>query len=174
MDSRVTRAIVGLIIIGLVVYWQFGLLQYGKGYTASDEATAIYEAMQKGEATDYLEDEISGHFDVISFKESKEGKVLTIKIDNSGNKATEPQGGSKVYTRYIYKYGGLLLATSEKLKFVEWQTVDGDSPGVRTCTVKTYYHLSHTYTRDYIKKYAKSAKGLQELMDKSDEMQKIE
>ena len=46
MNSKVTRAIVGLVIIGLVVYWQFGLLQYGKGYTASDEATDIYNAMK--------------------------------------------------------------------------------------------------------------------------------
>lgn len=173
MNNRISRAIVGLIIIGLVVYWQMGITQYGKGYTASTLAKDVYAAEQDGTAMEFLEGKIEKHFDVISFKLNDSQKILRIKINNEGNKATDSDSGTNAYTRYIYKYGGLLLATSDKLKYVEWQTVGGDKPETRTCTLKTYNHLSHVYVKDYIKKYGKSAKGLEELMDKADEMQKI-
>lgn len=173
MKRSTKNIIAGLLIIGVVVYWQFGLLQYGRGYTASAEAKAIYKAEQNGTALEYLENKVSAHFDIISYKVSESGKVLNIRINNDGDQATGTKSGNNAYTRYIYKYGALFLATTDKLKYVEWQTVGGTSPGIRTCTQKTYSHLSHVYSRDYIKKYGGSAKGLQELIDKANEQHKI-
>ena len=173
MKRRTKNIIAGLLIIAVVIYWQFGLLQYGRGYTASAEAKAIYAAEQKGTALEYLEDKVSAHFDIVSYKVNESGKILTIKINNEGDKATGTKTGNNAFTRYIYRYGALFLATTSKLKYVEWQTVGGSSPGIRTCTQKTYSHLSHVYSHDYIKKYGHSAEGLQELIEKANAQHKI-
>lgn len=160
--------VAGIAIIAIVLYWQLVVLQYGRGYTASPEAKAIYSAEQNGKALEYFEEQLEGHFDIMSFKVNESGKILTIRINNDNNKATGTATGNKAYRKYIYKYGGLILATTDKLKYVEWRTVGGDSPGINTCNAKTYSKLTSAYSHDFIKKYGKSAKAIEELMERCD------